>query len=279
MKRKNDLLTQVRRLLRNPPGVVKLENIYRIRLGRSQGQVIWVVDGGRVHQLLYPYFLAGGNDQRYRYTPEFEVWIDSRMGLSELRYTILHELLERKLMRERGWTYDRAHDVAIAVEEKARLRDERISARKEDQATARWSRLWRKSALKLGSAKRHSIYRAFYGTVRGMKVWLVDGTEVRRMLDGNYLYSGHDLAAKYIPPGEIWLDIHHSCGEGWYSLVGALAERRAMVDGHPPRVAGTIGLVAQWRERRRQEVLVRKHEVDLPPVRYGCRERGQKKRS
>lgn len=278
MKNKNDLLAQVRRLLGKPRGVVKLENIYLVKLGRSQGQTIWVVHGGRVHRLLYPHFLSGGNDQRYRYTPENEVWIDHRMGLSELRYTILHELLERKLMRERGWSYNRAHKEALAAEEKARLNDEHRCARKEDEAAILWSTCWRKSALRIGSTKRHSIYRAFYGTVKGMKVWLVDGTEVRRMLDGNFLYAGHDLNAGYIPKGEIWLDLNISCEEAWFSLQGELASRQAKIDGHSDDLSDKIGLVAQWREWQKQEVLSRKHEVELPPVRYGVRERGHKKK-
>src|SRR5262249_40013237 len=152
-----------------------------------------------VHELIYPYFLAGGNDQRYRYNPKGEVWVDSRMGMSELLYTIEHELLERKLMRERGWTDDRAHDKALAMEEVIRLADERKCARQEEKAAARWAKMWRKSALKLGSTKRHSIYRGYYGKIKGVKVWLVDGTEVRRMLDGNFLYSGNDKEVKYIP--------------------------------------------------------------------------------
>lgn len=276
MKHENDLLAQVHRLLKKPPGMVKLQNIYLLRLGRKEGQDIWVVDGARVHELLYPYFLAGGNDQRYRYTPDNEVWIDSRMGLSELRYTIAHELLERKLMRKHGWSYNRAHSTAIADEELLRLADERLCARQEEKAALLWSRHWRKSALKLGSVKRHSIYRSYYGTVKGLKVWIVDGTEVRRVLDGNFLYAGNDLSTKYIPAGEIWLDLNISCEEVHFTLAGELADRAARLQGRSGGLPGRIGLAAQWLERRRQNILARKHELSLPPVRYGCRERGHK---
>jgi len=279
MKRKDNLMAEVRRLLGNPPGVVKLENIYRVRIGRRQGQDIWVVDGARVHELLYPYFLAGGNDQRYRYNPPGEAWVDSRMGMSELLYTISHELLERKYMREHGWSYNRAHNAAIKMEEKLRLEDERKCARQEDRAAARWATKWRKSALKLGSTKRHSIYRAYYGTIKGVKVWLVDGTEVRRMLDGNFLYAGNDKEENYIPAGELWIDLNLSVEEFWFTLVGEVADRNARLAGHSHSLSGKIGLVAQWKERRRQQVLARKHEAGLPPVRYGCRERGHKKKS
>ena len=274
MKKNKSLVKQVKRLLNNPPGQVKLEKIYRLCIGKKQGQLIWIVDGARVHQLLYPYFVAGGNDQRYRYNPEKDIWIDNRMGVLELPYTVFHELLERKLMKERGWTYDQAHDTAIAEEEKLRLAAEKRCARKDASCATLWKRHWRKSALKLGSQKCHNIYRAFYGTVKGMNVWLVDGTEVRRMLDGDYLYAAHDLDCKYIPAGEIWLDVHQSCEEAWYSLVGVICERSLRALGKSASRGGRRGLAAQWQERQQQAVRAHTHELSLPPVQYGCRERG-----
>jgi hypothetical protein len=277
MKCNSNVLKEVRRLLKNPPGRIKLENVYIARIGRKQGQDIWVVNGARVHQLLYPYFLAGGNDQRYRYTPDGDVWIDSRMGLLEVVYTIEHELLERKLMRERGWTYNRAHNAALAYEERLRLADERKCARQEERAAALWAPLWRQSALALGSYKRHSIYRAFFRTVGGLKVWLVDGTEIRRMLDGNFLYAGNDLNASYIPDGEIWLDLNLATEEFWFTLTGELADRKARAAGAKGGKPGKISLAAQVCERRAQELRAHRHELGLSPVRYGCRDRGAKK--
>jgi hypothetical protein len=276
MNRALSIPAQIERLLNNPPGRVKLENFYRVYMGRKQGQQIWIVDGARAVDLLYPFFLYGGNDQRYRFNPDGEVWLDNRMGLSELGYTILHELKERKLMRQRGMTYDRAHDLSIAAEEPRRLKDEKAAATREAEVLHLWENCWRPSALALGSTKLHQIYRRLHCRKAGLNVWEVDGTEVRRMLDGDFAFAGHGLNNKFVPQDEIWLDMNVSIEEAWYSLVGELANHQAMVDGNSEGAADEMGLVARATELRKQKVLAAKHEAWLDTVRYGCREHRRK---
>ncbi len=83
-------------------GRTRLSGIYRVRLGKREGQKDLV---GRRRSsgalCVSPAFIMGGNDQRYRFDPDDEVWIDNRIGIEEFEYTVAHELLERKMMRER----------------------------------------------------------------------------------------------------------------------------------------------------------------------------------
>src|SRR5437762_1768231 len=99
----------VRQLLHRQNGRLRLRDIYRVYLGKREGQEVWIVDGAKVCREIYPAFIMGGNDQRYRFNPPGEVWIDNRIAVEELSYTLAHELIERKLMKRNGMTYDEAH--------------------------------------------------------------------------------------------------------------------------------------------------------------------------
>lgn len=270
-------------LLYRNKGHIKLRDIYRVCLGKRQGQRIWIVDGARVVQEIYPAFVMGGNDQRYRFNPENEVWIDNRIGIEELKYTIAHELIERKLMRERGWSYDRAHSEGGNEREKRlRLAEMRRVARKERST----------GLVELGergekvSAGREGvrvlltgIYRAYFGKMGGLSVWIVDGSKVRRDLEPNFSFGGHDQKYRFVPKGEIWLDAAMSVEEAYFVLFHESIERKLMAAGKSYEVSYPSAVAAQLDERKRQLELALDHEDGLAPVRYGTRERGVKKAS
>lgn len=244
-------------------GRVKLSGIYRLFLGRRQGQDIWIVDGQRVSLELYPEFIMGGNDQRYRFNPPGEVWLDNRIGVEELKPTIAHELIERRLMRERGWTYDRAHDEGGLAAE-ARLRAS-------DAAAAR-----RANKRYAGEAK---VYRAPFGKRSGANVWLIDGPLVRKELHPDFCFGTHDRRQpQYVTEGEIWLDSAMGIEESFYSLLQQSTERRLMLSGMPKARAYDCALVTVLNERMRQSALCAEHEAALPLVSYGVRERGVKQK-
>lgn len=240
-------------------GLVKISDLYRVYLGRRQGQQVWIVDGAKVVSQLYPPFIMGGNDRRYRFNPDNDVWIDNRIGCEELKYTIEHELIERQLMREKGMTYNRAHNAGLALESHLREVD-RIKS--ERQARARLS-----MSIK-------SVYRSFYKTVSGVAVWIVDGPLVRKELDPDFCFGGHDLVYDFIPEGEIWLDSAMSCEHMHYALVHQLEERRLYAGGVAD--ADERALCVQIREQEKQALLATSHEARLAPVSYGVRERGVK---
>ncbi|MFA5127862.1 MAG: hypothetical protein WC457_02555 [Patescibacteria group bacterium] len=98
-------------------GEVKINQIKR------QGNIkIYLVDGAKVRQNFDPFFTMGGHWLVYNYVPKNEVWIDNAPLTKEIKYVLIHELFEAKLMAN-GKNYDNAHDWAHAAEKEARRND------------------------------------------------------------------------------------------------------------------------------------------------------------
>lgn len=249
------------RLLDATSGRTRLSGIYRVRLGKREGQRIWLVDGAQVVRFVYPAFIMGGNDQRYRFNPDDEVWIDNRIGIEEFEYTVAHELIERKLMRERGYSYDRAHQAGLDLERFMRTRNEKRALKRE-----------KTSALPV-----QGVYRCFLRQAGGVKIWIVDGPKVRQHLDGDYVFAGHGYKYDFIPKDEIWLDSAMSVEQAHFALFHELRERRMIASGIDYDKAYPEALALESQERARQERTSRKHEANLAPVRYGVRARGVRK--
>ncbi len=90
----------------------------RIRLlGYVTGLPVYLVDGLLVRNKIDLDFTCGGNGAVYpNYVPRNEIWIDDALNAFDRTATVLHEIVERNLMFDRGWSYDRAHDAASASE-------------------------------------------------------------------------------------------------------------------------------------------------------------------
>src|SRR5207249_2177944 len=73
---------------------ISLQRIYLRKIGRCQRLDVWVVDGSRIRNHIYDEFLEGGNDQRYRFVPPGEVWVDGATSVEEFEYSAKHELHE-----------------------------------------------------------------------------------------------------------------------------------------------------------------------------------------
>ncbi|MGD9679807.1 MAG: hypothetical protein AB7W16_01370 [Candidatus Obscuribacterales bacterium] len=243
-------------------GRIALSGLYRVRLGRREGQGIWIVDGFKVVRDLYPPFVMGGNDQRYRFNPDDDIWIDNRIGVEELEYTIAHELIERRLMLENGMTYEKAHNQGLALEKKMRVRHRRSV---------------KNHARKVDSMLLPFLRMPFGRARDGVRVFIVDGPLVRRELDGDFCFGANDLAADYVPAGEIWLDSAMSCEHAYYALLHQREERRRLASGMPWDDAYESALALRIAEQSRQEGLALRHESRLQEVAYGVRERGVKR--
>jgi hypothetical protein len=213
---------------------VAAAKIYRASAGMVRGFNVWIVDGGAVRQKIYPEFLYGGNDQRYRFVPSNEIWIDHTIAAEEFSYTLEHELCERTLMAEGRMSYACAHDSALALEQKLRHRDSDAAIRHEMSVpkvcpvdcdgTKEIAALSDSIVLK-------NIYRQYCGTREGISVWIVDGAAVRREIFPDFGFSGNDLAYRFIPQKELWIDGQVSCEETEFSIIGELVERKQMLLG------------------------------------------------
>lgn len=254
---------------RAPNTRVKLKDIYRTYMGKRGGQPVWVVDWHNVCSI-YPDWIMGGNDQRYRFNPNDEVWIDSSMGIEEYEYTVQHELIEQQLMRDKLWTYDQAHDFSN------HSLDAALRKKNGDRVESKLKKLRKNGAPAGFEAEQYEhVYLASNGRVLGHEVWVVNGSLIRRRLDCDFAFPGaHSMRRKYVPSGEIWLDNAMSCGQLKFSMVELVSMLKAKRDGKTLDEAYAAGFLAREKERERQRKLCLAHELALPPVRIGARNRG-----
>jgi len=76
---------------------------------------VWVIDGEAVRNLFFLDFTEGGHEFVYPFVPKEEVWIDNDVGKDEIKFVLLHEMHERKLMKG-GMKYDDAHKSSSEIE-------------------------------------------------------------------------------------------------------------------------------------------------------------------
>jgi hypothetical protein len=89
----------------------------RLKLIFLGGNVeVWLVDGTYVREAFDIDFTQGGHHYRYKWIPEKEIWIDDSLHTDERPFVILHEAVERKLMKTGGLTYEVAHEIASRIE-------------------------------------------------------------------------------------------------------------------------------------------------------------------
>lgn len=208
--------------------------VYRVRSGIENGFEVWIVDGKKIREQIFPEFLYGGNSQRYRFVPENEIWIDHAISCEEYGYTLLHEIREYRMMARYGLTYDAAHDSALMLEQGLRLQD-LATARNHEAQLQRVSptdSYGQKEISRLGdSLFLRNVYRVYLGRRDSVDVWIVDGAVVRRDVFPDFGLSGNDCAYHFIPRGELWLDSQVSCEEMEFSIQLELLERIFMSRG------------------------------------------------
>lgn len=120
---------------RGPLSRMELREI-TVRTTRKGPLLIRYVRGEKVRRWWDVWFVFGGHDLIYPdYIPENEVWIDIRQDPREIRYTLHHELHERRNMAK-GVPYAKAHRLATDSEQKLRSR-EHIIRKKRRKAKAK----------------------------------------------------------------------------------------------------------------------------------------------
>jgi len=86
----------------------------------SEKIIVWIVDGRIVRDLFHCDFQDGGSDFSYKWIPNNEIWIENVIREKEIPCIILHEVVERFLMKHKQYSYTKAHDIASSVEFRAR---------------------------------------------------------------------------------------------------------------------------------------------------------------
>ena len=146
---------------------------------RINGFKAYVVDGDLIRTEKDIEFTNFGQHYRHSYIPKNELWLDDTapQGRDEYKYYIQHMLIEHSLM-SKGISYNKASDMANKVEKVARQRD----------------------------IEDRPIHKKKIGKIGKLNIWLVEGEQVRDKLDTEFTMGGHDLAYRYIPKDQVWID-------------------------------------------------------------------------
>lgn len=243
------------------PAIVK--GIYRVPLEEREGKKVWIVDGLLIRREVYPEFLYGGNAERYPFVPRNEIWIDHAISAEEFEYTLAHELHERNLMARKGMSYADAHDSSLALELKMRGADF-LQARDHEKQLPHVSPIDCDGVKQIfslpDSITLKNIYRQYLGNRGGIDIWIVDGTLLRREIFPDFGLSGNDLAYRFIPKKEIWIDSEVSCEETEFSITSELIERKLMEEGKDYNSAYTEALKSVEQQRYNAHAIANSHK-------------------
>jgi hypothetical protein len=245
-----------------------IPGIYRYYVGKEKGYDIWIVDGYKVRHKIYNSFLYGGNEQRYPFNPKGEIWIDNALSCEEYYMTLIHEMNERHLMAKFGWTYYKAHDSSLMLEVKTRRSYETICRQHEaslPKVAVRDHDNIKEIKDIPDSIRLQNIYRIPIGNRDGVSIWIVDGYLVRKNIFPDFGFSGNDLASKFIPPKEVWIDGQISCEETEYSIATELLERRGMLAGKSYSDAYEDAITENTRQRDVMARLIAEHAPYVLP--------------
>jgi hypothetical protein len=246
----------------------KVGGIYRYFWGEKGGYKIWIIDGNRVRQKIYREWLYGGNEQRYVFNPEGEIWIDNDISSEEFDLTVAHELNERHLMAKFGWEYQTAHDSSLRLELTIRHRNEEICRTHEallKRVGVTDSYNIKEIKYLSDSIQLQNIYRIPMDTRDSITVWVIDGYLVRKNIYPDFGFSGNDLAYHFIPSREIWIDGQVSCEETEYSIALEMMERKLMVEGKSYSDAYEAAVQMAQQQREKMEGIVKSHfKVAIP---------------
>ncbi len=93
---------------------------------------VWIVDGELVRDLFSVDFKKGGHDKCYSFIPKNEIWIDNEVETDEIKFILIHEMHERKLMAK-GMAYLPAHKDSNKIEAYCREHPEEIDKKLKEE--------------------------------------------------------------------------------------------------------------------------------------------------
>ncbi|MCI0566339.1 cysteine peptidase family C39 domain-containing protein [bacterium] len=109
----------------------KKKALPQVALGMQKHQTLNVcfVRGSLVRKHFDPWFIHGGHDLCYSFIPKNNIWLDAANHPRDVYYTLIHELEERKWMRQ-GLPYQKAHERATLKEARYRKKEFRMPLHK-----------------------------------------------------------------------------------------------------------------------------------------------------
>lgn len=248
--------TEVVKTTDNSPDLKRMYGYYN---GEYKGFKIWIVDGNYIRREIFNEFIYGGNDERYTFVPENEIWIDNSISADEYLTTLEHEINERNLMRFNGYTYYDAHDSSLMLELIMR-KGFLVSSNEHENRIPMVSPIDYDSTQEIEDLPEHiklnGIYKIPFAKRDGVDIWVVDGYKVRRDIYPDFGFSGNSSAYQFIPENEIWIDASITCQETEYSIQLELKEMSYMKSGLAYDEAYTKALVTTDSLRKAQNKLI-----------------------
>jgi len=167
-------------------------------------------------------------------------------------------------------SYAEAHDSSLVLEQKLRVADLAESQKHESSirlvSPTDCDNVKEITSLP-DSIRLKNIYRVPVGKRDGIDIWIVDGAAVRRDIFPDFGLSGNDLAYKFIPPKEIWIDAQISCEETEFSIISESKERELMAKGIDYDSAYTEALKVVVQKRINMNKFAAMHSpVALPKI-------------
>lgn len=98
----------------------KYSNIKKKLIYIYDDSKIYLVDGEEVRNKIYVDFTMGGHGYVYDFIPKDEIWIENLNSVFDKKCTIIHELIERHLMKKYEYNYEKAHAISTRIEQKIR---------------------------------------------------------------------------------------------------------------------------------------------------------------
>ena len=131
LAKEKDYRDSVKQSKKNPSKTDKKAHpkVYAKRYGKIDGLDVWLVNGDEVRNRYKTDFIEGGHGLVYSWVPNNEIWLELGMHQDEYPYVLLHEYVERVLMKTREMKYDEAHRIAAKVEFAMRKKGEFTKAK------------------------------------------------------------------------------------------------------------------------------------------------------
>lgn len=92
------------------------DGVHVKKYGKISDITVWLVDANKIRDKWKSDFMEGGHGYVYKWIPNDEIWIEDGIKKHEIPFIILHEFVERTLMKEKNMSYEKAHDISAKVE-------------------------------------------------------------------------------------------------------------------------------------------------------------------
>ncbi len=190
---------------------------YIKKFSRIANFTVWIVDGKYIRDYMDKEFTNFGQHYQFHFIPENEFWIDQEGKQGEKRFFVDSMLLMNRLLAQ-GVSHAEAVKKVNAFEMAERAKSKRLMEKIK----------LKEYPEKLLNAVHRQLLKEYS---KNVKVWVVNGEEVRGLFFVDFTEGGHGYVYEFIPKDEVWIDDDIDKEEVKLVLLHELHERRLMAKG------------------------------------------------